>query len=154
MEKSKIRSFRKELRRFDRLNEIFNNACCTGITMAQCHALLEIEELGEATTIQLARNLLLDKSNLSRTIDSLVKRGLVKRKQDTKDRRYVMLILTNKGINLCNQINHTNDTTYSKMLAQLNQQEVAGIMDSFALLVKTLFNYIQDKNDENRCCER
>jgi DNA-binding MarR family transcriptional regulator len=109
MDKSKIRTFRKKLRRFDRLNELFNSTCCIGVTMAQCHALLEIEELGEATTNVLANNLLLDKSTLSRTVDSLVKLGLVKRKENSNDRRYITLVLSNKGVEKCNEINENNN---------------------------------------------
>jgi len=152
MKKSKIREFRKKLRRFDRLNELFNNTCCIGVTMAQCHALLEIEELGKATTNQLTKNLLLDKSTLSRTVDSLVKLGFVERKENSADRRYVTLILSNEGIKKCNEINKNNDETYGKMLSQLSDYEAESLLMNFDLFVNVLNNFIQGKSKQDDCC--
>jgi len=152
MEKSKIREFRKKLRKFDRLNELFNNTCCIGVTMAQCHALLEIEELGEATANQLAKNLLLDKSTLSRTVDSLVRLGFVERKENSIDRRYVTLVLSKEGIKKCNEINQKNDETYNKMLSQLSKYEADSLLMNFDLFVKVLDNHMHGKNDQNSCC--
>ncbi|NIT59339.1 MAG: MarR family transcriptional regulator, partial [Aliifodinibius sp.] len=134
------------MRRFERLNQILNNSCCKGVTMAQCHALLEIEELGEAITIQLAKNLLLDKSTLSRTVDNLVKRGLVERKQHPTDRRYTTLFLTDKGVRICDEINRANDDTYEKILSELPSNEIQKIMENFEQLVKILNNSNRNAN--------
>jgi DNA-binding MarR family transcriptional regulator len=152
MKKSKIRIFRKNLRKFDRLNELLNNTCCIGVTMAQCHALLEIEELGKTTTIQLAKNLILDKSTLSRTVDSLVKLGLVERTANIADRRFTTLILTSKGVKLCNEINQANDTNYGNMLSQLTQKEVENILTNFDLFVKIANNFMKGSSEKNGCC--
>lgn len=153
MEKSIIRSFRKNLRKFDRLNELLNNSCCRSVTMAQCHALLEIEDLGDTTTVQLAKNLLLDKSTLSRTIDSLVRRDFVERKQHPTDRRYITLILTKEGAKICKEINQANDNTYNKILSQLPQSEVKKILKNFEQLVKVLNHFNQAPNDKKKCCD-
>ncbi len=120
--------------------------------MAQCHALLEIEELGEAITIQLAKNLLLDKSTLSRTVDNLVKRGLVERKQHPTDRRYTTLFLTDKGVRICDEINRANDDTYEKILSELPSNEIQKIMENFEQLVKILNNSNRNANNKNECC--
>lgn len=152
MEQINIRSFRKKLRKFERLNQILNSSCCKGVTMAQCHALLEIEELGEATTMQLAKNLILDKSTLSRTVDNLVKRGLVERKQSKTDRRFTKLILTEEGVEICNEINQANDNTYINILSQLPQNKVEKILTNFEQLVKLLNKFNQSSNN-NDCCK-
>ena len=57
---------------FERLTarQLKEESCCRGVTLAQCHTILEIEELGQATTVELSKRLGLDKSTLSRTIDS------------------------------------------------------------------------------------
>ncbi len=89
MEKTKIREFRKALRQLERLIDSQQKFCCNGVTLAQCHALLEVEELGQATTGQLADSLNLDKSTLSRTIDGLVNLRLLERLSDPKDRRII-----------------------------------------------------------------
>ena len=57
-----IKKFRELLRRFER--EIFvqtNECCCNGVTLAQCHALLEIESKHNESITELAKTLCLDK---------------------------------------------------------------------------------------------
>jgi DNA-binding MarR family transcriptional regulator len=152
MEQSKIRSFRKNLRRFERLNQLLNNSCCKGITLAQCHVLLEIEELGEATTIQLAKNLMLDKSTLSRTVDKLVERGLVQRKQHPTDRRFITLVLKKEGMKTCGEINQANDNTYTNILSNLTENEADEILKNFEQLVQILSDFNLNENPKDNCC--
>ena len=46
-------------------------ACC-GISMAQCHALVEIGRAGSISLVELAKLLDLDNSTMSRTVNNLV----------------------------------------------------------------------------------
>ena len=153
MDKDKIRSFRKALRRFDRLNELLNNSCCSGVTMAQCHVLLEIEDNSEITTNQLADNLKLDKSTLSRTVEKLVHAGLVDRKVSTTDRRYTFLFLTETGQSKCNEINDTNDDTYNQIFNTMSTKNPDEIVTHFKLMIEAMNNYIQYTSKENNCCQ-
>ena len=153
MDKDKIRSFRKVLRRFDRLNELLNSSCCSGVTMAQCHVLLEIEENSEITTNQLAHNLKLDKSTLSRTIDKLVNAGLVDRKINSDDRRYTFLFLTEEGQSKCNEINDTNDNTYNQIFNTMSKGNPDDIITHFKFMVEAMNNYNQYTSKENKCCQ-
>ena len=149
----KIRSFRKILRKFERLNQLFNLQCCTGITMAQCHVLLEIEGLENATTSQLAHNLKLDKSTLSRTVDSLVKTNLVKRTENPDDRRYKILILTSTGRILCDRINRENDRLYDKVIRKLPAASKGPILDHFADLLHAMESCYESCDTDHECCE-
>jgi DNA-binding MarR family transcriptional regulator len=154
MEKDKIREFRKALRRFDRLNELLNSSCCSGVTMAQCHVLLEIEENSEITTNQLADNLKLDKSTLSRTIDKLVNAGLVDRKINSNDRRYTFLFLTKAGQTKCKEINDVNDTTYNQIFNTISTEKPEEIVTHFKFLVEAMNNYIRNTSNKNNCCQQ
>jgi DNA-binding MarR family transcriptional regulator len=78
-------------------NQIKQDSCCQGVTLAQCHTILEIENQGQATTVELSKRLGLGKSTLSRTIDGLVNNGLVARVVNPTDRRFNLLSLTTKG---------------------------------------------------------
>ena len=95
------------MRLFERLtaNQIKQDSCCRGVTLAQCHTILEIEDLGQATTVELSKRLGLDKSTLSRTIDGLVNNGLVARVANPTDRRFYLLSLTIKGQDVADHIN-------------------------------------------------
>ena len=73
MENKYINQFREIIRIFDREVSFQNSAsCCNGISVAQCHTLLEIENNNEISISELAGNLSLDKSTVSRTVEGLV----------------------------------------------------------------------------------
>jgi len=153
MSQSQIRTFRKSLRKFERLNQLLNHQCCRGITMAQCHVLLEIEELQAATTNQLAINLKLDKSTLSRTVKSLVKLKLVDRSENPVDQRYKILILTTAGETLCATINSENDELYEKVFWKLPPESKKPILDHFSELLRAMELCYETTETDNGCCE-
>jgi len=153
MSVNKIRAFRKSLREFERLNQLLNNQCCRGITLAQCHVLLEIEELENATTSHLAHNLKLDKSTLSRTVDSLVKMDLVERTENPDDRRYKTLILSSAGRIFCNRINGENDKLYSEVIRKLPSTSKDTILDHFTDLIRAMASCYESSGTGNKCCD-
>ncbi|WP_011308072.1 MarR family winged helix-turn-helix transcriptional regulator [Methanosarcina barkeri] len=63
----------------------------------QSNAILIIGTMGEMIPSYLGMCMNMDRSSLSRMIDSMEKKGLVYRKTDLKDRRKVMIYLTEKG---------------------------------------------------------
>ena len=78
MDIKKIRLLREKLRQLEReLDDRFrSDSGCCGLTLAQCHTLLEIGNKGEISLVELASRLSLDTSTLSRTINGLVILGL------------------------------------------------------------------------------
>jgi DNA-binding MarR family transcriptional regulator len=135
-----VRSFRRILRQFERIQRIQleeQDACC-GLSIAQCHPLLEIRELGETTTGDLARRLNLDKSTLSRSIDGLVRRGLVRRTTHEHDRRFLPLTLTTQGRRLCDEINRRNDRQYERVLRRIPQPDRGELIRLFEVLVQAM----------------
>jgi DNA-binding MarR family transcriptional regulator len=94
-----IRLFRKGLRELEREVELAlagQSGCC-GVTPAQCHLLLAVEEAGEISVGELAGALELDSSTLSRSVDSLVKAALLVRKEDAENRRRQLVSLSAGG---------------------------------------------------------
>ncbi len=74
-----------------------NEICCHGVSVAQCYAL---EALGEAGTLamgELARLQRVSVSTMTRVVDGLVGRGLVRRWLDSEDRRVIRVRLTEQG---------------------------------------------------------
>ncbi len=137
MKRYKIRSFRKSLRLFERLTaqQLKEDSCCQGVTLAQCHSILEIEDLGQATTVELSKRLGLDKSTLSRTIDGLVNIGLLERVAHPTDRRFNLLSLTTKGQEVADRINQSNDDFYRRVFEDIESQRHVEVIDNFEKLV-------------------
>ena len=143
MENQKIRSFRKLWRRFERLtaNQIKQDSCCQGVTLAQCHTILEIENLGQATTVALSKRLGLDKSTLSRTIDGLVNNGLTERAAHPTDRRFNLLSLTTKGQDVADHINQSDDDFYSRVFEGLESERHDEVIRNFEKLVLAMHRH-------------
>jgi DNA-binding MarR family transcriptional regulator len=112
--------------------------CCRDLTISQCHPLLEIDELGMTNLVDLASRLELDPSTLCRTIEGLVKRGLVRRESDYRDKRYVVLSLTQKGKAISDEINEVNDHFYENFLSRLPDIKQEDAIKLFRAFVETL----------------
>jgi DNA-binding MarR family transcriptional regulator len=151
MEIKKIRRFRKVLRNFERLTTVQLKSCCSGVSLAQCHVLLEIEEQGQATTGQLAQRLGLDKSTLSRTIDGLVSIGLVERLPNPSDRRFTPLVVTKQGKAICDAINREADDYYGRVFKNIPQGKHEPVIRDLSLLVQALSAEETSRVADSKC---
>lgn len=136
MSKVDIEQFRRQLRKIER--DIFNmtksESNCCGVTSAQCHALLELSFLGEASIKELAAALNSDKSNLSRTVDTLVEKSLVIRESSPEDRRTLKVKLSESGEEKVHYINDLCNKYYNKILAEIPEEKHNSIIESLFLL--------------------
>lgn len=130
-----VRKFRDILRRFER--EVFvqsSESCCSGVTLAQCHTLLEIESKNKETITELSKTLGLDKSTVSRTVDGLVNIGLIDRSIPIENRRMAELQLTDAGKNVCKTINCRNDDYFNDILSALTDNEQEELLRLFEII--------------------
>lgn len=124
MNQKYIQQFRECFRILER--EIFfqNTAsCCKGVSLSQCHALLEIENNDKISVTELAQNMQLDKSTVSRTVDGLVKMDMVDRVIPDENRRKAILNLTKKGEEVSRTISYSNDSYVKNILQDFSDQE-------------------------------
>ncbi len=137
--------FRENLRHFEReLQKQNTSQCCNGVTLAQCHTLLEISKHSELTLNQLSKELNLDKSTVSRTVDGLVNLGLITRTIPKENRRIVNLNLTVQGKEVCETINSRNNFYYSQILQILPEKEIINFLSSFKLIVNQMIKLNTD----------
>jgi DNA-binding MarR family transcriptional regulator len=134
-----VREFRKNLRRLEQLIvlQLREDTGCHGVSVAQCHCLLAVEQLGRPSQNELAEQLCLDKSSLSRTVDGLVQIGLLERAIDEKDRRVYRIRLTVQGEKTCSIINTSNDDLYSRVLDRLPMPAEI-VVGAFAAFVQAM----------------
>jgi DNA-binding MarR family transcriptional regulator len=147
----KIRLLREKLRQLEReMNDPFqaDSGCC-GLTLAQCHTLLEIGTKGEISLIDLASHLGLDTSTLSRMIQGLVVLGLVSRLTNEKDRRYVAISLTEQGCKLFDQIEARFNTYFAQVMDLIPLEKRDAVVDGIGLFSDA----VRKHNESARCCE-
>ncbi len=139
MDHKGITEFREVLRVFEReLDRQNNSSCCCGVSLSQCHVLMELAKTDNISLNQLAQQLSVDKSAASRTVETLVAKEFVRRSIPREDRRTTMLGLTKTGTQVCRQINDGNDEYYDKALQAIPAGDLPVFLRSFEALVSRM----------------
>lgn len=115
-----------------------------GLSVAQCYSLDAIGTHGQLTLNDLADSLYVTPSTASRTIEELVRKGLVERRQDSADRRAVCLTLTAQGQELFEAL---RQHLIERQLAILQQIDPSSRRDVLTALQK-LAQAVKDPS----CC--
>lgn len=146
MNKEKIVLFSEKLRVIQRelgLSQKNDIQCC-GVTMAQCHALIEIGKKDNVSIVELAGVLGVDTSTLSRTIDNLVKAGLVDRVLNPQDRRYVTIALTERGGGVSRTIEDSFNSYITRLFGLIAREKHTQVMESLALIAEAIVKCNRD----------
>lgn len=121
-----------------------SDASCCGVTITQCHAVVEIGRKEKISLVDLAGLLGLDKSTMSRTINNLVESDLVLRDLDTENRRYVIIQLTENGRNIFRNIEESMNEYYTSIFNSIPENKRGQVMESLQLLTNAV--------KSNKCC--
>ncbi len=150
MDSERLNQFREKLRHLERelIELLKEDNVCFGVTVSQCHILLEIGGKTEMSIVELASVLNLDTSTLSRSIDGLVSIGLVNRQQNPSDRRYVRISLSEQGKRVYESIEKANNAYFSKIFRLIPEDKHDQIFESFLLF----FEAMKTVKDEKRPC--
>ncbi len=140
MKVSAIQEFRKSLRTIERsvVEQLKLQTRCCGVTLAQCHTLVEIGDAGTINLVKLAQRMGLDTSTLSRTVDAMVKEGLITRATDSVSRRAIVLALTKKGAKRLAAINGSCNEFYGRMLDSIPEGKRPLLIDGVRLVADIL----------------
>ena len=104
----------------------WNQICCYGISISQCHILDVLAEEGDLTMQQLAKRMFKSVSTMTRVVSQLVRRGYVKRRQDPEDRRVVHVAITPQGKAVVAAINRDLIETQKAILQAIPSAQWAG----------------------------
>ena len=135
-----IRDFREKLRRIERETDwqLKTDIECCGVTLAQCHIIVEIGNNGESSVIDLSNILGLDTSTLSRHINGMVNLGLVNRVLNPKDRRYVSITLTEQGQKVYQSIEDICNKKYEKVFKLIPKERHQDVLECFSLIADAI----------------
>jgi DNA-binding MarR family transcriptional regulator len=113
-------------------------ADCCRTTATQCHVLTELGRTGQQPLVELGRRLCLEKSWVSRAIDTLVEEGLVLKAPNPEDSRSWLVSLSARGKRRVRELNRTLDEHAEKVLGSLSLDERLMVNQSLALLLRAL----------------
>lgn len=120
---------------------------CCGITVQQSHIIYELDKNPRIASIELADKLSMDTGMLSRQINKLVELEFVSRSPDPNDRRYVNLLLTEKGQEKANEISNQMKQYISQILGHIPLDKKEQVIESLQL-----FLYAMKQNKSQRGC--
>ena len=121
-----------------------NDATCCGVSLAQCHAIVEIGRNEIVSLGDLANTLGLDKSTMSRTTNNLVESELVNRDLDQENRRYVNIQLTEKGQTVFKTIEESMSEYYEGIFNMIPEEKRVQVLESLTILKEAV--------EKNKCC--
>lgn len=121
---------------------------CCGTTSTQCHLLVELGRSGPLPVLELGQRLCLEKSWVSRAVDGMAARGLVRKEPHPHDARSWLVTLTADGERRVRALNETLDTHASRLLEVLGERDRAHVEKSLLLILKAL----REPADVAACC--
>ncbi len=94
-----------------------------GLTLSQFAVLEALYHVGPQNLGDLARRILTSSGNLTLVIANLRKRGLVKRKQEGKDKRFAFATITPAGAKLIQRIFPDHAKRITEIMSRLTPEE-------------------------------
>ena len=138
MNSKQLRELIRQLERKLGILQENQQVCCGCISMAQCHALVEIGRAGNISLNDLAEKLNLDSSTMSRTVNKLVTNNFAQRDIDPADRRYVTISLTDSGTSLFQAIESDRNAHFRKVYETIPTAKQEQVLESLQILIDAL----------------
>src|SRR5262245_60475007 len=111
---------REVARLYTRAQRVVADCCST--TSTQCHLLTELGRSGPLPLSELGTRVCLEKSWVSRAVDSMVERGLVSKEPNPTDARSWLVTLTADGGRRVAELNRTLDEHAEQLLESLSER--------------------------------
>jgi DNA-binding MarR family transcriptional regulator len=109
---------------------------CFGVSLSRCVTLETLLQEGPLPVRELASRLGLDASTVTRSIDGLVREGLVRRTRDERqDRRRVFVALTARGRRLAGKLVHCADAYSDQILERIPRERREDVLYALGVLV-------------------
>jgi len=150
------KDFRELIRILERKLGLLNkqDGCCSEVSLAQCHALVEIGRSETISLKELSNILGLDISTMSRTVESLVKKEFVFRSPSKIDRRSIDIQLTDRGLNLFNDIENKMNNEFKNIFEQIPRSDQSTVFNGLNIIIEAFtkgHNTCSDNNPTNKC---
>ncbi len=112
---------------------------CFGVSLSRCVTLETLLREGPLPVRALASRLGLDASTVTRSVDGLVREGLVRRRRDERrDRRRVFVALTDRGRALAQKLEDCADAYSDEILARIPRDRREDVFYALGVLVEAV----------------
>jgi len=105
-----------------------------GFTTSQCRVVLELADAGSLPMRELVERLQLESSTVTRIVDNLVRDGLLRRAREQRDRRLVLVQLTERGQASAAALEAAIAGCYRRFLQRLPGSSVQQVVASVRLV--------------------
>lgn len=113
---------------------IFQEKSVQSTTPMQFAAMIKISDLGECSQNRLGRLTGMDVATIKGVVDRLGQKGLVTSKSDPKDKRRLLLSLSDKGEELVKKMKEAGQEITNETLAPLTPQEQENLLKTLRKL--------------------
>ena len=110
--------------------------CGVRIATSEAHVLNELFDAGPLSQQELTRRLRLQKSSMSRLVDSLQDRGWVRRVEHPRDGRSVLVELTAAGRRVAGRLAQARADLFRRLLERLEKEEQDDVVRSLIRLAE------------------
>jgi DNA-binding MarR family transcriptional regulator len=117
-----------------------------GVTISQCEALMAFSGGSRASMNELSRSLGLANSTVTRMVEHLVARGLVRRTEDEQDRRIVRVALTAEGRKLQGSLKEARREIQRLIFSEIKAEERSTVLEVLEKLNAAIEKAMRD------CC--
>lgn len=134
------KNFRELIRILERKLGLLNkqDVCYSEVTLAQCHALVEIGRSNTISLKELSSILGLNISTMSRTVETLVKKELVSRSSSKTDRRSIDIQLTDKGLSIFDNIENKMDSEFKNIFEEISPEDQSIALSGLNIIIEAL----------------
>ncbi|MGY8731685.1 MAG: bifunctional helix-turn-helix transcriptional regulator/GNAT family N-acetyltransferase, partial [Pirellulales bacterium] len=133
---NEVRQYSRQLVR--ELDLVKGSYLDTGYTFSQCHVLFELSVHKSLNLMAIAGNLLIDKSNTSRTVKQLVELGLITAESVASDNRQKLFSLTTKGAKALGSTLHLANKQVEDALNILSEEQQNVVVQGIQLYADAL----------------
>ena len=145
----KVKLFRESTRELERNLEKLNSSdCCQcNVNTSQCFLVVEIGRKPGICVKELAELLKMDNSAVSRSVEELVQKGYVLREPSKRDRRCVVLNLTDEGMARFNTIEKDMDLKFERVFSMIPKEKQSQVLEALSIYNDAI------KKSEVKCCD-
>lgn len=104
----------------------------------QSYVLTVVKSEGKISPGQVAKKLRLEKSHLTKIVNSLVELGAIDKLSDGRDRRRMVLSLSGKGEKIFRELDQVSIESYMKLMKKVPEVEREKVIHSIEVLLRAM----------------